>query len=78
MGHNQLKKCTKYHLVSLLNEKQESTFANFLHFFYPVTLLTNSAMRLKRAIYSDKNVNEKTFDLVLEPRSENHGLDIAK
>ena len=44
MGHNQLKKCTKYHLVSLLNEKQESTFANFWHFFYPVTLLTNSGM----------------------------------
>ena len=44
MGHNQLQKCTKYHLVSLLNEKQGSTFANFLHFFYPVTLLTNSAM----------------------------------
>ena len=44
MGHNQLQKCTKYHLVSLLNEKQVSTFANFLHFFYPVTLLTHSAM----------------------------------
>ena len=44
MGHNQLQKCTKYHLVSLLNEKQGSTFANFLHFFYPVTLLTNSAL----------------------------------
>ena len=44
MGHNQLQKCTKYHLVSLLNEKQGSTFANFLHFFYPVTLLTHSAM----------------------------------
>ena len=44
MGHNQLQKCTKYHLVSLLNEKQRSTFANFLHFFYPVTLLTHSAL----------------------------------
>ena len=44
MGHNQLQKCTKYHLVSLLNEKQGSTVANFLHFFYPVTLLTNSAL----------------------------------
>ena len=47
MGHNQLQKCTKYHLVSLLNEKQGSTFANFLHFFYPVTLLTHSAMILE-------------------------------
>ena len=46
MGHNQLQKCTKYHLVSLLNEKQGSTFANFLHFFYPVTLLTHSALQL--------------------------------
>ena len=47
MGHNQLQKCTKYHLVSLLNEKQGSTFANFLHFFYPVTLLTHSAVFLE-------------------------------
>ena len=44
MGHNQLQKCTKYHLVSLLNEKQGSTFANFLDLFYPLTLLTNSAL----------------------------------
>ena len=42
MGHNQLKKWTEYHLVSLLNEKQGSTFANFLDLFYPLTLLTNS------------------------------------
>ena len=44
MGNNQLKKCTKYHLVSLSNEKQGSTFANFLGLFYPLTLLTNSAL----------------------------------
>ena len=44
MGHNQPQKCTKYHLVSLLNEKQGSTFANFLDLFYPLTLLTNSAV----------------------------------
>ena len=44
MGHNQLKKCTKYHLVSLLNEKQRSTFANFWHLFIHVTLLTHSAL----------------------------------
>ena len=46
MGHNQLRKCSKYHLVSLLNEKQRSTFANFLHLFYPCPLLTNSALAL--------------------------------
>ena len=45
MGHNQLQKCTKYHLVSLLNEKHESTFANFWHLFIHVTLLTHSALR---------------------------------
>ena len=45
MGHNQLKKCSKYHLVSLLNEKQRSIFANYLHLFIQVSLLTNSAMR---------------------------------
>ena len=44
MGHNQLKKCRKYHLVSLLNEKQRSTFANSLHLFCPCPLLTNSAL----------------------------------
>ena len=44
MGHNQLQKCTKYHLVSLLNEKQGPTFANFLQLFIHVTLLTHSAM----------------------------------
>ena len=42
MGHNQLKKYTEYHLVSLLNEKQGSTFANLLDLFYPLPLLTNS------------------------------------
>ena len=34
MGHNQLRKCSKYHLLSLLNEKQRSTFANFCTFFF--------------------------------------------
>ena len=47
MGNNQLKKCTEYHLVSSLNEKQGSTFANFFDLFYPLTLLTNSAMSLQ-------------------------------
>ena len=42
MGNNQLKKCSKYHLVSLLNEKQGSTFANFWHLFIHVTLVTHS------------------------------------
>ena len=36
MGHNQLKKCSKYHLASLLDEKQRSTFANILYPFYPI------------------------------------------
>ena len=44
MGHDQLKKCSKYHLVSLLDEKQRSTFAIFLPFFIQVSLLTNSAL----------------------------------
>ena len=45
MGHDQLIKCSKYHLVSLLDEKQRSTFAIFGPFFIQVSLLTNSAMR---------------------------------
>ena len=44
MGHDKLKKCSKYHLVSLLDEKQRSTFAIFLPFFIQVSLLTNSAL----------------------------------
>ena len=35
MAHIQLKNSSKYHLASLLNEKQRSTLANFLHLFYP-------------------------------------------
>ena len=35
--------CSK-NLVSLLNEKQRSTFANFLHLFYQCPLLTYSAL----------------------------------
>ena len=44
MGHYQLKKCSKYHLVSLLDEKQRSTFDIFVPFFTPLDALTNSAM----------------------------------
>ena len=46
MAHNQLKKSKKYHLASLLNEKQRSTLANFLHLFLSISLLTNSAMMI--------------------------------
>ena len=66
MGHNQLQKCTKYHLVSLLNEKQGSTFANFLHFFYPVTLLTNSALVVMIILF-DKNTNISRRSLLTSP-----------
>ena len=45
MGHDQLKKCSKYHLVSLLDEKQRSTFAIFWTLFIQVSLLTNSALK---------------------------------
>ena len=55
MGHNQLQKCTKYHLVSLLNEKQGSTFANFWHLFIHVTLLTHSALMSVILLYEVKN-----------------------
>ena len=44
MGHNQLKKCSKYHFVSLLDEKQRSTFDIFCTLFNPLTTLTNSAL----------------------------------
>ena len=48
MGHNQLKKCSKYHLASLLDEKQRSTFDIFCTLFNPLTTLTNSALILLR------------------------------
>ena len=35
LGQNQLKTCSKYHLVGLLNEKQASTFATFYTFPNP-------------------------------------------
>ena len=39
LGQNQLKTCSKYHLVGLLNEKQASTFAHFFILFQtPLTL----------------------------------------
>ena len=44
MGHYQLIKCSKYHLVSLLDEKQRSTFDIFVPFLTPLDTLTNSAM----------------------------------
>ena len=45
MDHDQLKKCSKYHLVSLMDEKQRSTFDIFVPFLTPLDTLTNSAMR---------------------------------
>ena len=44
MGHYQLIKCSKYHLVSLLDEKQRSTFDIFVPFLTPLDTLTNSAL----------------------------------
>ena len=44
MGHDQLKNCSTYHLVSLLDEKQRSTFDIFVPFLIPLDTLTNSGM----------------------------------
>ena len=44
MGHYQLIKCSKYHLLSLLDEKKRSTFDIFVPFPTPVDTLTNIAM----------------------------------
>ena len=57
MGHNHLQMCSKYHLVSLLNEKQRSTFAIFLHLFYPCPLLTNSAVHQQNQRISSISVS---------------------
>ena len=55
MGHDQLIKCSKYHLVSLLDEKQRSTFAIFGPFFIQVSLLTNSAIvQCNSAMYQNE------------------------
>ena len=44
MGHNQPKNYSKYHLVSLMDEKQRYTFDIFVAFLTPVDTLTNSAL----------------------------------
>ena len=44
LGHKHLKKYKISCLVGLLNEKQGSSFAHFLHFSNPLTLLTNCAL----------------------------------
>ena len=44
LGHDHPKKCKISCLVGLLNEKQGSSFAHFLYFSNPLTLLTNCAM----------------------------------
>ena len=51
MGHYQLIKCSKYHLVSLLDEKQRSTFDIFVPFLTPLDTLTNSAMVMGTIIW---------------------------
>ena len=44
MGHTLHKKCSRCHLVNLLNEKLSSTLPIFPTFFIQVSLLTNSAL----------------------------------
>ena len=64
MGHDQLKKCSKYHLVSLLDEKQRSTFAIFWTLFIQVSLLTNSALTdITSEEYQDFNLSELILEL---------------
>ena len=58
MGHNQHKKCSKYYLVSLLNEKQRSTIANFLHLFYP-------SVPLNQLCTDDEEEKEKLMQRML-------------
>ena len=44
LGRDHTKKCKISCLVGLLNEKQGSSFAHFLYFSKPLTLLTNCAL----------------------------------
>ena len=61
MGHDQLKKCSKYHLVSLLNEKQRPTFDIFVPFLTPLDTLTNSALLAARSVQG----REHNFYLII-------------
>ena len=47
MDHDQLKKCSKYHLVSLMDEKQRSTFDIFWTLFNPTGRLNPQCNVLK-------------------------------
>ena len=53
MGHNQLKKCSKYHFVSLLHEKYRSTFDNFVQPFNQSAILTNCGLATQALSRSD-------------------------
>ena len=44
MGHKRLKKCSKYKMVIILDEKRMFSFANFLHLFIQGPPLTLSAL----------------------------------
>ena len=57
MDHDQLKKCSKYHLVSLMDEKQRSTFDFFGPFLTPLDALTHSAMTEEHADSSCRRPN---------------------
>ena len=65
MGHNQLQKCSKYHLVSFLNEKERSTFAIFFTPFYLCPLLTYSGLvDINHHYYStvEEQLTSETFN----------------
>ena len=49
LGHQELKKSSKYELVIFLDEKPRFTFANFLHLFIQGPPLTHSAMMTRVA-----------------------------
>ena len=52
MGHQELKKSSKYELVIFLDERPRFTFANFLHLFIQGSSLTHSALVSELFLFS--------------------------
>ena len=67
-----MKKCSKYHFVSLLHEKYRSTFDNFVQPFNQSAILTNCGLATQALSRSDNNRHNNS---VINTVSKEKGLE---